>query len=339
MLKVRQELTAPTRTLRLASGDQIPAHRHDDHQIVYAGRGVLAVTTDRGSWVAPATRAIWIPAGTFHAHRAYGELKLHTVGLAAADNPLHLDSPTVLIVGPLLRELIIAYTASDDDTPERTRLRAVLLDQLRSSPQQPLHVPTPTAPLLAAVCDILQADPGDSRTLAELGRRGRRERSQSVAAVPSRPRNDVPAVAHPVASAPRAGPAGRANTGDNRGPPMRLVVGERVHRGVPAQLRPHPGRVDPAGQSRIRRQPQTNWAWWRATAAAPRPRRYEYRRTRPRRAASATRPVERGCRCRRCGSAGTSADGRRSLPANTPPGRSTRNASANSRSCNSSVGT
>jgi AraC-like DNA-binding protein len=170
MLEIRHMPVAPTRTQRLAAGEGIDAHRHDDHQIVYAGRGVLAVTTDRGSWVAPATRAIWIPAGTFHAHRAYGELKLHTVGLPANDNPLRLDSPTVLAVSPLLRELIIAYTDGDDDTPERTRLRAVLLDQLRVSPQQPLHVPTPTAPLLRAVCDILQADPGDTRTLAELGR-------------------------------------------------------------------------------------------------------------------------------------------------------------------------
>jgi AraC-like DNA-binding protein len=170
MLEIRHLPIAPTRTQRLASGDVIDAHRHDDHQIVYAGRGVLAVTTDKGSWVAPATRAIWIPAGTFHAHRAYGELKLHTVGLPAADNPLRLDSPTVLAVGPLLRELIIAYTRNNKDTPERTRLRAVLLDQLRASPQQPLHVPTPSVPLLRAVCDILQADPGDARTLAELGR-------------------------------------------------------------------------------------------------------------------------------------------------------------------------
>ncbi|WP_293003168.1 helix-turn-helix transcriptional regulator [Mycobacterium sp.] len=180
MPEIRREPAAPTRTLRLASGDQIPAHRHEDHQIVYAGRGVLAVTTDKGSWVAPATRAMWIPAGTLHAHRAYGELKLHTVGLAADDNPLQLTSPTVLTVAPLLRELIIAYTGSDAETPERARLRAVLLDQLRSSPQQPLHVPTPTAPLLAAVCDILHADPGDSRTLAELGREvGASDRSLS----------------------------------------------------------------------------------------------------------------------------------------------------------------
>ena len=65
------------------------------------------------------------------------------MGLSAADNPLQLDSPTVLAVGPLLRELIIAYTGSDADPPERARLRAVLLDQLLISPQQPLHVPTP----------------------------------------------------------------------------------------------------------------------------------------------------------------------------------------------------
>lgn len=171
MTEFRHDPVAPTRTQWLASGAAIDAHRHDDHQIVYAGRGVLSVTTDAGSWVAPGTRAIWVPAGTVHAHRAYGGLDLHLVGLPAAENPLGLDAPTVLAVGPLLRELLIAYTGTEGgDTPERSRLRAVLLDQLRASPQQPLHLPAPTAPLLRRLCGILRADPGDSRTLAELGR-------------------------------------------------------------------------------------------------------------------------------------------------------------------------
>lgn len=171
MTKIRHESVAPTRTQWLAPGAAIDAHRHDDHQIVYAGRGVLAVTTSAGSWVAPGTRAIWVPAGTVHAHQAHGELELHLVGLPATENPLALKTPTVLTVGPLLRELIVAYTRTqDDNSPERARLRAVLLDQLRASPQQPLHLPTPTAPLLQTLCDILRADPADSRTLAELGR-------------------------------------------------------------------------------------------------------------------------------------------------------------------------
>lgn len=171
MTKIRHVPVAPTRTQRLTSGTPIDAHRHDDHQIAYAGRGVLTVTTSAGSWVAPATRAVWVPAGTVHAHQAHGELNLHLVGLAASDNPLGLDTPTVLAVGPLLRELIIAYTrAPDEDSPERTRLRAVLLDELRASPLQPLHLPTPTSPLLRALCDLLRADPADGRTLAQLGR-------------------------------------------------------------------------------------------------------------------------------------------------------------------------
>ncbi|MFF0503475.1 AraC family transcriptional regulator [Streptomyces fimicarius] len=170
---VRHSPVAPTRTRRLAPGGSIDAHRHDDHQIVYAGRGVLTVTTDAGSWVAPGTRAIWVPAGVVHAHRAYGELDLHLVGLPVTENPLGLDAPTVLAVSPLLRELLIAYTRAEDDgeSPERARLRAVLLDQLHASDaQQPLHLPTPTAPPLRDLCAILRADPGDGRTLAELGR-------------------------------------------------------------------------------------------------------------------------------------------------------------------------
>ncbi|NUT47719.1 MAG: helix-turn-helix transcriptional regulator [Saccharothrix sp.] len=172
MTEIRHQPVAPTRVRSLAPGAGIDAHRHDDHQIVYAARGVLAITPDRGSWIAPATRAIWVPAGTVHAHPAPGELELLLVGLPPTDNPLGLAEPGVLAVGPLLRELILAYTRPPhDDTPERRRLRAVLLDQLRASPQQPVHLPAPTDPRLRELCAILGDDPADNRTLAALGAR------------------------------------------------------------------------------------------------------------------------------------------------------------------------
>ncbi|MFE2507429.1 AraC family transcriptional regulator [Streptomyces naganishii] len=171
MRNIRHVSVAPTSARWLAPGAAIDAHRHDDHQLVYAGRGVLAVTTGAGSWTAPATRAIWVPAGTVHSHQAHGELELHLIGLSADTNPLGLDEPAVLTVSPLLRELILACTRDrSDDSPEHRRLRAVLCDQLRVSPQQQLHVPTPTAPQLKALCEILHADPADNRTLAALGR-------------------------------------------------------------------------------------------------------------------------------------------------------------------------
>ncbi|GAB7029173.1 helix-turn-helix transcriptional regulator [Streptomyces sp. NPDC021749] len=171
MPNIRHLPEACTRVQTLAAGEIIDAHHHDDHQIVYAGSGVVAVTTGAGTWFAPGTRAIWVPAGTLHAHRAHGHLDLHLVGLPATDNPLGLDAPTVLTVSPLLRELIRAYTAAPDDTgPERRRLCAVLRDQLRASPQQPVHLPSPTDPRLAAVCAILHDNPAEPRTLAALAR-------------------------------------------------------------------------------------------------------------------------------------------------------------------------
>jgi AraC-like DNA-binding protein len=165
----------------MVPGEEIPAHHHDDHQIVYAGSGVLAVTADAGTWVAPATRAIWIPAGCVHAHRAHRALELHLLGLPASSNPLGLDAPTVLTVSPLLRELILASTRDPDaDGPEHRRLRAVLLDQVRASPQQPVQLPEPDDPRVRAVCDLLRADPADGRTLGDLGRQvGAGERTLS----------------------------------------------------------------------------------------------------------------------------------------------------------------
>ncbi|RSO31698.1 AraC family transcriptional regulator [Streptomyces sp. WAC 06725] len=159
-----------TITRFLPQGAEVTAHHHDVHQIVYAGRGVLTVTTDAGSWVAPATRAIWIPAGTVHEHRAHGDTDLHTVGVPVDTNPLGLDRPAVLAVGPLLRELIIAYSGPGSRrTVEARRLLAVLLDQLRHAPLQALHLPTPRDPRLVAVCAMLRADPADPRPLAGLG--------------------------------------------------------------------------------------------------------------------------------------------------------------------------
>ncbi|WP_336209152.1 AraC family transcriptional regulator [Nonomuraea sp. LPB2021202275-12-8] len=158
---------APTGSRPLAPGGGIDAHRHDTPQIVYACRGVLSVTTGAGTWVAPANRAIWIPAGTVHEHRAHGSTDLRLIGLTG--NPLGLARPAVLAVGPLLRELIIAYTTDPGDSgEERDRLLAVLLDRLCRAPEQPFHLPTPSDPRLAAVCAALRDDPADSRTLARL---------------------------------------------------------------------------------------------------------------------------------------------------------------------------
>ncbi|HZZ49804.1 MAG TPA: helix-turn-helix transcriptional regulator [Pseudonocardia sp.] len=178
MSEIRHTPVARTMVQVLPPGGGIDAHRHDENQIVYAGRGVLSITTDSGTWIAPETQALWVPAGTVHEHRAYGETELNTIGLPARDNPLGLHTPAVLAVKPLLRELIRAYTEGGSatephdparDDPERRRLRAVLIDQLRHAPRQPVRLPSARDPRLCAVCTLLADDLTDDRTLAALG--------------------------------------------------------------------------------------------------------------------------------------------------------------------------
>lgn len=162
---------APTHIRWLGPGGAIEPHRHDDHQIVYASRGVLAVTTSAGSWITPSNRAICVPAGTVHAHRAYGEIELHTVGIPVTNNPLGSSAPTIITVSPLLRELIKGLTSTPETpSPERARLRSVVVDQVRAATEVTNHLPAPTEPLLIAVAEIFTTNPADNRTLHDLGR-------------------------------------------------------------------------------------------------------------------------------------------------------------------------
>ncbi|WP_026197420.1 helix-turn-helix transcriptional regulator [Sciscionella marina] len=164
MPETRHRPVALTVTRSLTGGSGVSAHYHDEHQIVYASTGVLAVATSAGAWIAPATRAVLIPAGTVHEHRAYGQTVLHTVGLP--QDALTGAEPVVVAVRPLLRELLITCSARPQDTsPATLRLRAVLTDQLRDSPERPLHVPAPSDPRLVELGALLDRDPADPRSL------------------------------------------------------------------------------------------------------------------------------------------------------------------------------
>jgi len=145
----------------LAGGETVPAHWHDRHHLVHASSGVLSVTTDDGTWVAPADRVVWVPNNTVHAHRAYGTSTLLTVAVPASTRLAKATGTTVLTVSPLLRELLrAAGAAGDADAPSDRRLRAVLLDQLReAAPDKALHLPTITEPRLAAAVRMLESDP------------------------------------------------------------------------------------------------------------------------------------------------------------------------------------
>jgi AraC-like DNA-binding protein/quercetin dioxygenase-like cupin family protein len=166
---------APASRRRLLAGEAIEPHFHDQAQLVYPAHGLLGVTTSRGTWMAPPNRAVWIPAGAEHQHRAYGVTDFRGLLFPAELTRDQRDQPTVVAVSGLLRELILALTSAEaaEGRPDgaRRRLERVALDQLRESSEQPLHLPEPGDDRLRAVTALLREDPGNPATLAELGRR------------------------------------------------------------------------------------------------------------------------------------------------------------------------
>lgn len=155
----------------LAHGDGVAPHRHTQGQLLYPSAGVLATTTERGTWVAPANRVAWTPPGFEHYHRAYGQTEIRVVevsGQLCASLP---GQPMVFAVSPLLREALLVLTGGRELRPEaRERLRAVVVDELASGHDEALYLPEPADDRLRAVTDLLHADPAAPLTLVELGR-------------------------------------------------------------------------------------------------------------------------------------------------------------------------
>ena len=181
MSRIRHLSTAPTETRALASGEEVDPHCHDDHQLVYASSGVLEVEVDVGTWFTPSTRAVWVPGGTAHRWRVHGAARVHLVGVPVRGRASRGPVPSLLLVEPLFRELVIACSgAGPAASPKERRLLRVLTDRIRPAPEPATMLPVLRDPRLRDVQTVLEADMTSSPTLGELGRRvGAGERTLS----------------------------------------------------------------------------------------------------------------------------------------------------------------
>jgi AraC-like DNA-binding protein len=132
MSVTRQHLVGPTlRTLD--DRQRIDWHDHAEHQLIYPSRGVLEVSTSVGAWVVPPHRAVWIPAGVPHAHRAHGRTLMRALAFPGPVNPLRTRQPAVLAVTPLLREVIVSLTGGEGRATETATGNEVHKAETRSA--------------------------------------------------------------------------------------------------------------------------------------------------------------------------------------------------------------
>ncbi|WP_026187586.1 helix-turn-helix transcriptional regulator [Ensifer sp. BR816] len=157
------------------SSTEAAFHNHRRHQLIYAIKGVINVSTQASRWVLPPTRALWIRANTDH--------KL-SVARAAEIRVLYIDpavdcapaSPSCVVVEvtPLVRELISSCAVlpwNYEPGSKEARLCEVLLDQIATLDRSPVDLTVPTDPRGLRIVEMLKREPASREPLASLAAR------------------------------------------------------------------------------------------------------------------------------------------------------------------------
>jgi AraC-like DNA-binding protein len=155
------------------AGGHIARHQHRWGQLAYATRGALRILTPEAVWLAPPTRAVWLPPGRPHEIFMQGETAFRTLYIEPVTAAPLPAAEAVLEVIPLLRELIVHILAIGmlgPGDPAHARLTGVLVDLLVAARPQDLALPLPADPRAMAMAEQLQTDPALRTSLAQLAR-------------------------------------------------------------------------------------------------------------------------------------------------------------------------
>ena len=149
---------------------ELPEHRHRRNQFLYAAKGVLAVTTPHGSWVAPPERAVWIPAEIPHSVRMVGAVQTRSVLIDPGACAGRGSACQVCGVSALLRQLLVTALELPREYDEVGRdglVMELLRAEIGRAPVIPLAVPFPSHRALATRCHAFLNVPRADSTIDE----------------------------------------------------------------------------------------------------------------------------------------------------------------------------
>jgi AraC-like DNA-binding protein len=160
-----------TSAANLKAAAVLPNHAHEWHQLIYVSAGLMSVATEAGSWVAPATWAIWVPAGIRHGIRFVVDSAFRTAYFRPdwADN--YPTGCTVVSVSALLRELIlrtIKIGKLDRRHPLETAIAALIVSELQVSGARSLSLKQPTSEAMCRAARLMTKRSPQTATVSSL---------------------------------------------------------------------------------------------------------------------------------------------------------------------------
>ncbi|MBB5369308.1 MULTISPECIES: helix-turn-helix domain-containing protein [unclassified Janthinobacterium] len=179
--KTRQILLAPYtqelpgaiyfRSAPMPADGFYPPHHHPWGEFVSAVSGVVEVQYAGGHYVVPPQYGIWLPPHTEHLAQNRREAWHSSVYISVAECADLPTQVTALTVSPLLRAMLEHLHRQPPGIPPsaaEARFLKVLVDLLATAERAGSYLPSSDDPLVQKVLNMLQHEPGDSRSVAEL---------------------------------------------------------------------------------------------------------------------------------------------------------------------------
>ncbi|ULG70431.1 AraC family transcriptional regulator [Marinobacterium sediminicola] len=160
---VRQQLM-PARHL-------FPPHTHAWHQLLYATSGTLVASLEGQRLFVPSGTAVWLPAGVEHSTFTEFGAELKSLYIETVYNALGSETPLVLEVSPLMRELMLAAADFEVEYPlegYEHNLIQLMLQTLGRLPARGHILPWPADSRLAKLCAQLYANPAERPGLEQI---------------------------------------------------------------------------------------------------------------------------------------------------------------------------
>lgn len=127
-------------------GDRIPLHIHRRGQLIHAMTGIMRIETDAAAWIVPPALALWMPPQYPHSMIMRGHLEMRTVYIDERVCTNLPAQPTLIEIGPLLHELVLAALEEPLAYEEAGRgglIARLILTELSRMQERKLAVPMP----------------------------------------------------------------------------------------------------------------------------------------------------------------------------------------------------
>ena len=156
-------------------GGRIERHVHDQDQLALISQSAAIIETDDSFVVHPLLKALWLPAGVYHAVYSSRPFYLHSLYFEAG-SVRAATAPQVLGLDNLARELVLFLCSAPRASqrgPRHAHALALVVALLAEAKAESFSLPRPRSERARKLADYLAARPDDGRALeivaAEIG--------------------------------------------------------------------------------------------------------------------------------------------------------------------------